>query len=117
MSAALSISVRKVYGVSRVCRVWRMSRSGVYRGLEAGSDKQVPRRRPGPHGQMPDAEPVEEIRKVITASGFHGEGYRKVRARLQPEKIHTSQAGFATDAREGFARQAMPRAAAWSSGS
>ncbi len=92
MSTALSISVRKVYGVSRVCRVWRMSRSGVYRGLKEGSDNQVPRRRPGPHGQMPDAEPVEEIRKVITASGFYGEGYRKVRARLQHEEIDTSKA-------------------------
>ncbi len=87
MSTALSISMRKLYGVSRVCRVWRMSLSGVYRGLGAQSDKQVPRRRPGPHGQMPDAELVEEIRKVITASGFYGEGYRKVRvSRLIREK-------------------------------
>ncbi len=87
MSAALSISTKKVYGVSRVCRVWRMSRSGVYLGLEAESDKQLPRHRPGPHGQMPDAELVEEIRKVITASGFYGEGYRKVRvSRLMREK-------------------------------
>ncbi len=41
---------------------------------------------------MPDAEPVEKIRQVIKASGFHGEGYRKVRARLKREKIHTSKA-------------------------
>ncbi len=69
-----------------------MSRSGVYRGLEAGSDNQVPRRRPGPCGPMPDTEPVEEIRKVITASGFYGEGYRKVQVRLQHEEIDTSKA-------------------------
>ncbi len=89
----------------------------MYRGLKEGSDNQVPRRRPGPHGQMPDAEPVEEIRKVITASGFHGEGYRKVRAHLQHEKIHISQVRVLRLMREkGFLAKRC-RGPQWPSGS
>ncbi len=90
MSTVISTFTGRTYGVLRVCRVWKMSRSGVYR--KSGSDSQAPRRRPGPHGQMPDPELVEEIRKVITASPFHGEGHRKVWARLKREKIYTSKA-------------------------
>ncbi len=67
---------------------------------------------------MLDAELVEEIRQVITASGFHREGYRKLRARLRYEEISSlAGAGFATHARERLARQAMPKDAAWPSGS
>ncbi len=90
MSTVISTFAGKTYGVLRVCRVWKMSRSGVYH--KAGSDSQAPRRRPGPCGPMPDPELVEEIRQVIKASPFYGEGYRKVRAHLKREKIHTSKA-------------------------
>ena len=41
---------------------------------------------------MSDAELVEEIRTVITESRFHGEGYRKVWARLRYKGIRTSRA-------------------------
>jgi len=36
----------------------------------------------GPKTRVSDAELVEEIRAVLAACPFHGEGYRKVRARL-----------------------------------
>ena len=31
MSAVISISTRRPYGVARVCRVWGVSRAGLYR--------------------------------------------------------------------------------------
>jgi len=43
----------------------------------------VPRRRPGPIGACPDAELADHIRREIEASEFHGEGYRKIWARLR----------------------------------
>ncbi len=33
MSAVISISTGKAYGVSRVCRVWGLGRASVYRDL------------------------------------------------------------------------------------
>jgi transposase InsO family protein len=40
---------------------------------------------------MPDAALVEAIRGVLTGSGFHGEGYRKIWARLRFKGIRTSR--------------------------
>ncbi len=51
----------------------------------------MPRRRPGPHGPMPDAALLEAIRGVLLASPFHGEGYRKVWARLCHLGLRTSK--------------------------
>jgi len=38
---------------------------------------------------MPDAALVEAIRRVLTDSPFHGEGYRKVWARLRHAGLRT----------------------------
>ena len=92
MSAVISISTDKSYGVSRVCRVWGLSRASVYRDLQPASPEPPVRRRPGPQGPMPDAELVEEIRQVITDSPFYGEGHRKLWARLRYRGIRTSKA-------------------------
>jgi len=91
MSTVISISTRRRYGVSRVCRVWAMSRAGVYRQRSPVPVPAVPRRRPGPQGPMPDAALVEAIREILCASPFHGEGYRKVWARLRHKGIRTSK--------------------------
>ena len=40
---------------------------------------------------MPDAALVEAIRRVLTDSPFHGEGYRKVWARLRHAGLRTSK--------------------------
>jgi putative transposase len=76
MSTVISISTRRRYGVARVCRVWGFGRAGFYRGRRVAAAPPAPRRRPGPPGPMPDAALVEAIRKVLTDSPFHGEGYR-----------------------------------------
>ena len=69
MSAVVSISTRRPYGVARV---WRIARSGVYRLRRAATVPPAPRRRPGPQGPMPDAALVEAIRRVLADSPFHG---------------------------------------------
>ena len=91
MSAVVSISMRRPYGTARVCRVWGVARSGVYRRRRTGDAPPAPRRRPGPQGPMPDAALVEAIRGVLLASPFHGEGYRKVWARLRHQGLRSSK--------------------------
>ena len=90
MSGAQSISTRRAYGVQRVCRVWARPRSSVYARRQAPRDcARGPRR--GPVGAAPDEVLVGHIRRVLEASPFHGEGYRKVWAKLRVEGIRTSQ--------------------------
>ena len=91
MSAVLSISGHRRYGIARVCRVWSIPRAGIYRRRGATNLPASPRRRPGPQGPMPDAALVEEIRSILTDSPFHGEGYRKVWARLRHKGVRTSK--------------------------
>ena len=77
------------YGLARVCRVWRTARAMVYRHCSpAPAD---PPRRRGPSGPMPDAALVEAIRTVLSGSPFHGEGHRKVWARLRIAGVRTSK--------------------------
>ena len=89
MSQTVSPASGRPYGLARVCRVWRASRASVYRPLSSPRPK--PPRRPGPVGPMPDAALVEAIRAVLTASPFHGEGHRKVWARLRVAGVRTSK--------------------------
>jgi transposase InsO family protein len=91
MSTVISISTRRRYGVARVCRIWGVARAGIYRSRRAAVMPPAPRRRPGPQGSMPDAGLVEAIRQVLTDSPFHGEGYRKVWARLRHQGLRTSK--------------------------
>ena len=89
MSQAASPSGGRPYGLALVCRVWRAARSTVYRH-RAPSLPASPRRR-GPVGAMPDAALLEAIRGVLAASPFHGEGHRKVWARLRHGGVRTSK--------------------------
>lgn len=91
MSAVISISTSRPYGIARVCRVWAVARSGVYRRHQTADALAGLRRRPGPQGLMPDNALVEAIRGVLIASPFHGEGYRKVWARLRHQGLRTSK--------------------------
>jgi transposase InsO family protein len=89
MSRASSPGGGKPYGLARVCRVWRAARSSVYR--HRTPPREMRPRRPGPVGPMPDAALVEAIRGVLAASPFHGEGHRKVWARLRHAGVRTSK--------------------------
>jgi putative transposase len=89
MSREVSPSANRSYGVQSVTRVWGTSRATLYRHRRC--DQSGPRRRPGPLGPMPDAALVEAIRDLLAASPFHGEGHRKVWARLRFAGIRTSK--------------------------
>ena len=79
MSRVISPVTGKPYGLAAVCRVWRLARSGVYRHWSTPPARQ----RRGPLGAMLDDALTTEIRGVLAASPFHGEGHRKVWARLR----------------------------------
>jgi transposase InsO family protein len=89
MSRTVSPISGKPYGLAAVCRVWRIARSGVYRH-QAPSSSVQPRRR-GPAGPMADAALLEAIRTMLADSPFHGEGHRKVWARLRYRGTRTSR--------------------------
>ena len=86
MSKANSPVTGKPYGLAAVCRAWRIARSGVYRHR---TPPPPPRRR-GPMGALSDAALTAAIQAVLAASPFHGEGHRKVWARLRHAGIRTS---------------------------
>jgi putative transposase len=89
MSEAVSPVSGRQYGLAVVCRVWRIPRSKVYRHQAPPSPAQLRRR--GPAGPMPDPALLEAIRGVLADSPFHGEGHRKVWARLRYRGIRTSR--------------------------
>ena len=90
MSQACSISTGKFYGLQRVCRVWSCSRSTIYEQRRRKANPRQPSRR-GPQGPCSDKDLVDHIRAVLLDSPFHGEGYRKVWARLRFKGIRTSK--------------------------
>src|SRR5471030_3310299 len=89
MSQTLSPSLARGYGMARVTRVWRISRASVYRSLKETPPNTIARR-PGPVGACSDAELAEHIRQHIAASRLHGEGYRKLWARLRFAGVRAS---------------------------
>jgi len=95
MSRQASPSTQQRYGVMRVCRVWDVARSTLYaqRAREAVPVEQrpVPRKR-GPDGPCSDEQLAGHIRADLAETPFHGEGHRKVWARLRSRhKIRTSK--------------------------
>jgi transposase InsO family protein len=91
MSRVVSSVTGRPYGLAAVCRLWRLARSGVYRQRAPAAPSSAPPRRSGPVGPMPDAALVDAIRAELAASPFHGEGHRKVWARLRHGGIRTSR--------------------------
>jgi putative transposase len=87
MSRQVSPSVGKIYGLQRVTRIWGVSRATVYRHRPETSEH----KRPGPLGAMADEDLVQAIRQLLQDSPFHGEGYRKLWARLRLAGIRTSR--------------------------
>ena len=88
MSRVISPVTGKPYSLATVCRIWQLARSGVYRHLSAPVAATAQRR--GPLGAMSDEALTAAIRGVLAASPFHGEGHRKVWARLRHAGTRTS---------------------------
>ena len=89
MSQTLSPSLARGYGMTRVARAWKISRASVYRSLKETPPNTIAGRA-GPVGACSDAELAEHIRQHIAASRLHGEGYRKLWARLRFAGVRTS---------------------------
>lgn len=78
------------YPLSWICEVFRISRSSVYGYRARGERRTLPRKR-GPKTPLTDEALVTEIRQVLRNSPFHGEGHRKVRARLRAKGIRVGK--------------------------
>lgn len=90
MSAVQSASTGRRYGIKRVCEVWQIPRSTVHSQIRRAALGQSPQKR-GPVGAATDEELVALIRETIESSPFHGEGYRKIHAKLRFKGVRTSK--------------------------
>lgn len=90
MSQTRSPSTNRIYGRARVLAVWGQSRSTYYARRKRERNP-VPSRRRGPKTAWGDEELTQAIRDEIAASPFHGEGHRKLWARLRLRGIRTSK--------------------------
>ena len=85
MSRTLSTSSNKPYGVARATAVWGLARSSYYARRKCAQEPRIRQKR-GPK-RLADEELADEIRQVLEESVFHGEGYRKVWARLRHKNV------------------------------
>ena len=89
MSRQTSPATEQVHGLQRVTRIWGVARATIYRHRHRSEP--VARKRPGPLGAMADEALVAAICRLLADSPFHGEGYRKLWARLRFAGIRTSR--------------------------
>jgi putative transposase len=78
--------------VWRACRVWELARSTVYLGQARRTAPVTAPQKRGPKPRWSDAELVDQIRAVLAAAPFLGEGHRKVWARLRWQGVRTAKA-------------------------
>ena len=83
-------SQSRIVPLVKVCELMGVARSSVY-ARRSATVVALPGRR-GPKTAYTDPQLTEEIRTVLAASPFVGEGYRKVWARLRFKGIRTSKA-------------------------
>lgn len=82
MSAAISFSTGKAYGVARVCSAWGVARSSHY-ARKARRIHPTSSSKRGPRPLFSDEELLALIHADLANSQFIGEGHRKVWARLR----------------------------------
>jgi putative transposase len=99
MKGTVSPGTGRRYPLTMICATWRVPRSSLYVTVTAPPAGPPPGKR-GPKTPTTDAAVVAAIREVLAATPFHGEGYRKVRARLAhrglPDPAHDGR--ITTDA-------------------
>jgi putative transposase len=84
MAAETSPTTRRRYGIAQVCRVWDVARSSFYADRHrADRTTPVPAQRRGPTPVVSDDALLAAIRADLARSPWHGEGHRKVWARLR----------------------------------
>lgn len=89
MSATISLSTGKPYGIQRVCEVWEVPRSTFYtrKARLESAPAAAPAKR-GPKTALSDEDLLDLIRDDLATSTFKGEGHRKVWGRLRFVKGH-----------------------------
>lgn len=87
MSRAISPVTNKPYGLKKVCAVWDVARSSLYRHRQENR----PARKRGPKPIVSEESLLEEIRGEIARSPFKGEGHRKIHARLKRREIQSGR--------------------------
>ena len=84
MAAETSPTTGRRYGIAQVCRVWDVARSSFYADRRrADGMTPVPAQPRGPKPVISDEALLAAIRADLARSPRHGEGYRKVWARLR----------------------------------
>jgi len=89
MSRTRSISTGRCYGRARVLKAWGLPRSTFYQRRRCEASPRPPARR-GPKTRYTDEQLIGEIRRTVQTSPFHGEGHRKVWARLRLAGVQTT---------------------------
>jgi putative transposase len=89
MSRTVSPSSNKRYGVARIACIWNLPRSTFYAARQRERNPREPQKR-GPK-VLSDEQLVSEIRQLLAAPVFTGEGYRKIWARLRHQGVRTSK--------------------------
>jgi len=84
MAMAISPTTGRRYGIAQVCRIWGVQRSSFYADRRRADTKMtpVPARR-GPKPAVSDDALLAAIRADLARSPWHGEGHRKIWARLR----------------------------------
>jgi putative transposase len=85
MAATTSPTSGRRYGIAQVCRIWDVPRSSFYADRHRADTKRtlVPAQRRGPKPVVSDDAVLAAIRADLARSPWHGEGHRKVWARLR----------------------------------
>ena len=87
MSATISLTSARTYGVERVCAIWEQPRSTFYawrRNHNTGrTEPATAAHKRGPKTGLSDSELLGKIQADLARSPFQGEGHRKVWARLR----------------------------------
>src|SRR6476469_9681067 len=85
MAAMTSPTTGRRYSIAEVCRIWDVPRSSFYadRRRADATTKPVPAQRRGPKPAVSDDTLLAAIRADLARSPWHGEGHRKVWARLR----------------------------------
>lgn len=83
MSASISESTQRPYGVERVCATWSEPRSSFYEWKrQQAAPAATPSAKRGPKTALSNSELLGLVRADLARSPFRGEGHRKVHARL-----------------------------------
>lgn len=91
MSRTVSPSSNRPYGLAFTCRMLEIARSTVYAVRPRPPTRSGALRKRGPRTEWSDGALVSEIRAVLAAAVFTGEGHRKVWARLRAKGVRTTR--------------------------